>query len=43
VGSKKAQVKAQFDVDGDGVLNGAETLALKRAVQQRIIEGRDAE
>jgi hypothetical protein len=41
--ARKAAVKAQFDTDGDGVLSDAEKQALKQAIQQRIIEGRDAE
>ncbi|MEW5740874.1 MAG: calcium-binding protein [Myxococcota bacterium] len=41
--AKKAEVKAQFDADSDGTLNDAEKLALKQHLQQRIIEGRDAE
>lgn len=41
--ARRAAVKAQFDADGDGALSDAEKLALKRAIQQRLIEGRDAE
>lgn len=41
--ARRAAVKAQFDADGDGVLSDAEQLALKHAIQQRLIDGRDAE
>jgi hypothetical protein len=41
--AKRAEVKSQFDANHDGTLDDTELLALKRAIQQRIAEGRDAE
>jgi regulator of sigma D len=41
--AKKAQLIATYDVNGDGVLDQTEKLALKKALQQRIAEGRDAQ
>ncbi len=42
VGSSQ-QVLTQYDVNDDGTLDDAEKVALKQAITQRIIEGRDAE
>ena len=39
----RAEVVAQFDADHDGALDDAEKTALKQAIVQRIIDGRDAE
>ena len=41
--ARRAAVVAQFDVNDDGTLDDAEKRALKQAITQRIIEGRDAE
>jgi len=41
--TKRAEVVARFDTNADGRLNDAEKLALKRAIQQRVAEGKDAE
>lgn len=41
--ARRAAVIAEFDADGDGALSDAEKLALRQALQQRLIEGRDAE
>lgn len=41
--ARRAAVVAQFDANGDGTLDDAEKLALKKALQQRVAEGRDAE
>ena len=41
--ARRAMVVAQFDVNDDGVLDDAEKTALKQAITQRIIDGRDAE
>ncbi|MBL8923163.1 MAG: calcium-binding protein [Myxococcaceae bacterium] len=41
--AKRAEVAKQFDVNANGTLEDAEKLALKRAIQQRIAEGKDAE
>ena len=41
--ARRAAVVAQFDVNDDGTLDDAEKVALKQAITQRIIEGRDAE
>ncbi len=41
--ARRAAVVAQFDVNDDGTLDDAEQRALKQAITQRIIEGRDAE
>lgn len=41
--AKRAEVVARFDTNADGRLNDAEKLALKRAIQQRVAEGKDAE
>jgi hypothetical protein len=41
--TRRAAVVAQFDVNDDGALSDAEKTALKQAIVQRIIDGRDAE
>ncbi|MBF5041734.1 MULTISPECIES: calcium-binding protein [Myxococcaceae] len=41
--ARRAQLVAQYDTDGDGRLSVAEALPLRKALQQRIIEGKDAE
>lgn len=41
--ARRAELIATYDVNGDGALDDAEKLALKKAIQTRIIEGRDAE
>lgn len=41
--AKRAEVVKHFDANADGTLDDTEKLALKRALQQRIAEGKDAE
>jgi hypothetical protein len=41
--ARRAELVAQFDANGDGALDAAETASLKQAIQQRVVEGRDAE